>query len=91
MIADLKPDESVAIQENSDDVNLRFSYDVNSARNMYASYAVSCLKSVYCRLRGWAAFVKDGDYQIGSYSNPYLRLHGMPNHLSACSSVVSSR
>ena len=34
-----KPDESVAIQQNSDDVNLRISYDINSARNMYAIYA----------------------------------------------------
>jgi hypothetical protein len=33
MIADLKPDESVAIQQNSDDVNLRISYDINPARN----------------------------------------------------------
>jgi hypothetical protein len=28
-----KPDQSVAIQQNSADVNLRISYDVNSARN----------------------------------------------------------
>jgi hypothetical protein len=28
-----KPDESVAILQNSDDVNLRISYDINSARN----------------------------------------------------------
>jgi hypothetical protein len=30
-----KPDQSVAIQQNSDDVNLRISYDVNSARNTW--------------------------------------------------------
>ena len=53
MIADLKPDDSVAIQQNSDDVNLPISYDIKSARNMYASSAGSCLKSVYCLLRGW--------------------------------------
>ena len=29
MIADLKPDESVAIQRNSDDVKLRISYDIS--------------------------------------------------------------
>jgi hypothetical protein len=28
-----KPDESVAIQQNSDDVDLRIPYDINSARN----------------------------------------------------------
>jgi hypothetical protein len=33
MITDLKPDQSMRIQQNSDDVNLRISYDINSARN----------------------------------------------------------
>ena len=37
MIADLKPDESAAIQQNSDDVNLRIPYDINSASNSYYS------------------------------------------------------
>ena len=36
MIADLKPDDSVAIQRNIDDVNLGISYDINSARNTHA-------------------------------------------------------
>ena len=31
------PDESMVIQQNSDDVNLRISYDINSARNTQAS------------------------------------------------------
>ena len=33
MITDLKPDQSMRIQQTSDDVNLRISYDINSARN----------------------------------------------------------
>ncbi len=41
MIADLKPDQSVAIQQNSDDVNLGISYDTSSARNTAASDGMS--------------------------------------------------
>jgi hypothetical protein len=33
MKPDLEPDESMKIQQNSDDVNLRISYDINSACN----------------------------------------------------------
>jgi hypothetical protein len=34
-----KPDQSVAIQQNCDDVNLRISYDINSARNNWVGTA----------------------------------------------------
>jgi len=34
-----KPDQSVAIQQNSDDVNLGISYDINSARNTHSQHA----------------------------------------------------